>query len=57
MQGYDKNKVEKIFTDLNTKSKEEAVRARVEGDIRKRILLSSHFGTALKVKKVENMLF
>ena len=57
MQGYDKPRVEKIFTDLNTKSKDETVRARVESDVRKRVLLSSHFGTAFKAKKVENMLF
>lgn len=45
-------KIERLFADSSAKS--EAVREKNE--IRKRVLLSSHFGTAFKIKKTEDML-
>lgn len=59
LQPGDKTKVEKLFSDFNPKTKDEGIREalKLQNDIRKRVLLSSHFGTAFKSKKMEAMLF
>lgn len=46
----DKSRVEKLFADFNPKIKDEGIREplKLQNDIRKRVLLSSHFGTAFK---------
>lgn len=59
MQFIDKGKIEKIFTEINKQSKDDVPRdqQKQSNDIRKRILLSNHFGTAFKAKNMEEMLF
>ena len=52
--------IEKIFQELNPKTKEEVVQRdlnKLSTDIRKRVLISNHFGTAFKSNNMEEMLF